>query len=480
MDDALALAAKVRAGETTATELLDEALARAEAARALNALATVEAERARERIREGLPEGPFTGVPFLLKDLGAEARDFPSHLGSELFRGTTYGYDSAIYERLRNAGLVTWGRTTAPELGIGIATEAAVYGGPTRNPWNLAHTPGGSSGGAAALVAADVVPAAHGSDGGGSVRVPASCCGLFGFKATRARLPDGPASGEGWAGMAIDGFLTWTVRDAAALLDACAGPDLGAPYHAPPMHETFAQAAERDPETPLRVAFCDTTFDGDPVHPACATAAREAASLLEALGHRVEPARPRVDNLAMMEAWTRIVACGTAAAVDARLAALGRPLRDGDVEPVVRSALELAARTSGARYVADLDAIHAFGRAMAAFFVDHDVLLTPTLAVPPPPVGALDHSRADYWDYRLGPTGVFAASPFCAAFNASGQPAASLPLGMDEGLPIGVHLAGPFGRDDLLMRLCGQVERAAPWHGRRPPEPPLPEDRTWT
>ena len=465
--DALGLAAKVRAGEVSAEELLDAALERSEAAGALNAVTMIEADAARALIRRGLPDGPFTGVPFLLKDLGCEAKAFPSNLGSRLFAGTRYGYDSAIYERLAASGLVTFGRTTAPELGIGIATEAAVYGGPTRNPWDLDRTPGGSSGGAAAAVAAGVVPAAHGSDGGGSVRVPASCCGLFGFKATRARLPDGPESGEGWAGMAIDGFLTWTVRDQAALLDACAGADAGAPYHAPPLGETFGEAARHDPKR-LRIALCDTTFGGEAIDPACAAATREAAALLEALGHQVEPARPRTDERAMMEAWTRIVACGTAASVGDRLATLGRELREGDVEPVVRDALRVADGISGADYVRDLDTIHAFGRAMAAFFERFDVLLTPTLAVPPPRIGALDHSRPDYVDFRLGPTGVFAASPFAAAFNASGQPAASLPLAMHEGLPVGVHLAGRFGEDDVLMSLCAQVERAASWHDRRP------------
>ncbi|MFD1809434.1 amidase family protein [Gemmobacter lanyuensis] len=184
-------------------------------------------------------------MPFLIKDLGCEAVDFPSHNGSRLLADTRYGQDSAIFDRIRATGVVTWGRTTSPEGGIGAATEAAVYGGPTRNPWNLDHTPGGSSGGAGAAVAAGIVPFAHGSDGGGSVRIPASCCGLFGFKPTRARLPDGPYVGEGWAGMAIDGFLTRSVRDTAVILDACAGADPGAPYHAPPLARSHADAISR-------------------------------------------------------------------------------------------------------------------------------------------------------------------------------------------------------------------------------------------
>jgi amidase len=222
--DATGLAALVAAGAASPDELLDAALERAGRLNGdLNAVVLLQEGKARESIRRGLPAGPFRGVPFLLKDLGCEAVDFPSHNGSRLLANTTYPVDSAIYERIRDTGVVTFGRTTSPEGGIGPATEAVVYGGPTRNPWNLDRTSGGSSGGSGAAVAAGIVAAAHGSDGGGSVRIPASCCGLFGFKPTRARLPDGPYAGEGWAGMAIDGFLTRTVRDTATFLDACAG-----------------------------------------------------------------------------------------------------------------------------------------------------------------------------------------------------------------------------------------------------------------
>lgn len=246
--DATALAALVARREVSPDELLDAALA-AVAARnpALNAVVLVQEEAARAAIAAGLPRGPFRGVPFLLKDLGCEAVAFPGHNGSRLLRNTRYPGNSAIFSRMQATGLVTFGRATAPESGIGVATEAAVYGGPTRNPWNLNHTPGGSSGGSAAAVAAGIVAMAHGTDGGGSVRIPASCCGLVGFKPTRARLPDGPFVGEGWAGMAIDGFLTRSVRDQAAMLDACAGADPGAPYVAPPLARSHMDAISRPP-----------------------------------------------------------------------------------------------------------------------------------------------------------------------------------------------------------------------------------------
>lgn len=464
--DATSLAALVARGEVTAEELLDAALAAAEVLNPdLNAVVLVQEEAARAAIRAGLPRGPFRGVPFLLKDLGCEAVDFPSHNGSRLFANTRYPVDSAIWDRIRATGVVAFGRTTSPEGGIGPATESAVYGGPTRNPWDLSRTSGGSSGGAGAAVAAGIVPFAHGSDGGGSVRIPASSCGLFGFKPTRARLPDGPYAGEGWAGMAIDGFLTRSVRDTAAMLDACAGPDAGAPYVAPPLIRSHADAISRPPRR-FRVALCETTFTGAPVHPDCRAAVIEAGQLLEDLGHHVEPARPKADVPGMMRAWTKIVACGTALSV--RKALKGRPLGADDIENVARSALGYADTLSGADYLEAVGRIHAFGREMAAFFADWDILLSPTLAEPPAEVGRFAHSCQDYVHFRTGPGMVFDYSPFCAVFNASGQPAASLPLHWAGGLPIGIHLAAPFGADEALIALCAEIEQARPWGARRP------------
>ncbi|AZL58069.1 amidase [Tabrizicola piscis] len=467
--DATALAGLVATGEVTPDELLDAALAAVEAHNgALNAVVLMQEGVARKAIAEGLPRGPFRGVPFLIKDLGIEAKDFPSHNGSRLLANTVYRGDSSIFKRIKATGVVTFGRTTAPEGGIGAATEAAVYGGPTRNPWNLDHTPGGSSGGAGAAVAAGIVSFAHGSDGGGSVRIPASSCGLFGFKPTRARLPDGPYAGEGWAGMAIDGFLTRSVRDTAVMLDACEGADLGAPYWAPPLARGHAAAISRPPRR-LRIAVCDTTLTGDPIHPEVAAAVRSAAKLLESLGHVVEPAQPRADVLGMMRAWTDIVAVGTALGI--RSALKGRPLTADLVEGVSRGACAHAETLHPTRYLEAVGEIHAFGRQMAAFFDQGpDILLTATLAEPPAKVGRFDHATEDYVAYRTGPEGIFAYSPFCAAFNASGQPAASLPLGCSaDGLPIGIHLAAAFGQDETLISLCAELEQAAPWGALRAP-----------
>ncbi|XDA97647.1 amidase [Sulfitobacter sp. LCG007] len=467
--DATGLAEIVARKEVSPDELLDEALRRTEQLNpALNAVVHLRPEIARQRIAEGLPRGPFRGVPFLLKDLGAEAVDFPSHNGSRLLRDTRYPRDSAIFERIRDSGVVTFGRTTSPEGGIGVATEAAVYGGPTRNPWNLDHTSGGSSGGSGAAVAAGIVPMAHGSDGGGSVRIPASSCGLFGFKATRARFPDGPFSGEGWAGMAIDGFLSRTVRDSARMMDACAGRDPGAPYDAPPLAQGYAAAISRPPRR-LRIGICDTTFSGESIHADCRQAVQETGELLESLGHEVMPMLPKGDHLGMMRAWTRIVACGTALGIRRALAAKGRGLSQEDVEGVSRGAMQMAETVSGSDYLDAVGKIHAYGREMAAAFDGIDILLSATLAEPPAKVGRFAHGTEDYEAFRTGPEGVFAYSPFCAVFNASGQPAASVPMHWNtQALPVGVHLAAPYGEDEMLIALCAELEMARPWAGRRP------------
>lgn len=466
--DATGLAALVAKGEVTAEELLDTALALTEERNpALNAVVNLNEGAARQAIRDGLPAGPFAGVPFLLKDLGAEARAYPTCSGSKLFAGTEWSYDSEIFLRMRATGVVTYGRTTSPELGVGPVTESQVYGGPTRNPWNTGHTSGGSSGGSGAAVAAGIVPMAHGSDGGGSVRIPASSCGLVGFKPTRARLPDGPASGEGWAGMAIDGFLSRSLRDTAKMLNACAGPDLGAPYVAPPLEIGYLEAMNRDPGR-LRVRYATTTLSGAPIDPECVAAVEKTAKLLADLGHEVEEFRPAADLgvEAMMMAWTTVVACGTALSVRKKLN--GAPLDPDMVEGVTRAAIAYASRLDGADYLDAVEEVHAFGRRMAHVFLGCDLLLTPTLATPPAPVGKYKPDFEDFVAYRNGPGSVFEYSPYTAIFNASGQPAVTLPLHWSaEDLPVGVHLAMAFGEDERLMSVAAQLERAAPWANKQ-------------
>ncbi len=469
--DALGLADLVAKGEVTPNELLEAAVRRVEALNPkLNAIAGLYLETARQAVEEGLPTGPFRGVPFLLKDVGAEAVGYPSHRGSNLFKNTHHDQDNEIVQRLKRTGLVIFGRTTSPELAIGAITEAKVYGGPTRSAWDLERTPGGSSGGAGAAVAAGILPAAHGSDGGGSIRIPASSSGLFGMKGTRALLPSGPLAGEGWGGMAMDGFLTRSVRDSATLLDATAGPDLGAPYWAPPLTGRFIEAIQRPPSR-LKIAFSKLSFTGAPLHPDCIEAIEATARLFADLGHHVEEAAPQFDLMPLMQAWTKIVACGTALTIREKAKTLDRILSaKDDLEAVTRGALTLADSVSGADYLAAINTVHRFGRLIASFFEDFDLFLTTTLAEPPARIGRFAPNNEDFADYRIGPNGLLPYSPFTAVFNATGQPAMSVPLFWNaDGLPIGLHVAGRFGADETLMALAAELEQARPWFDRRPP-----------
>src|SRR5262245_55819370 len=467
--DALGLADLVRRKEVKPEELLDEALARTERLNPkLNAVVHAVPDRARALIRDGLPDGPFTGVPTLLKDLGCEAIGFPTHMGSRFYANYEYTYDSEIYLRMKRAGLVAFARTTSPELGVSPATEAVVYGGPTRNPWNLNHTSGGSSGGSGAAVAAGIVPLAHGSDGGGSVRIPASCCGLFGLKPTRARLPDGPAAGEGWGGMSIDGFLSRSVRDTAAVLDACQGTDVGAPYWPPPVVRRYMEEIKTPPRR-LRIAMCRTRFTGEAIHPDCTAAVGSAAKLCADLGHEVFEAKPSFDFDKVVRAWANVVICGTALSVQMRAQALGRKPGPDDLEPAILNAWEIAPKISGTDYMAAINLVHATGRLFERFMQGCDVLLSAVLAEPPAEVGRFSMRNPDFLDYRLGPKGIVHYSPFAPLFNISGQPAMSVPLHWSKaGLPVGVHFAAKFGDEATLLKLAAQLEQAQPWFDKRP------------
>jgi len=470
--DALGLAQLVRDRQVTAAELLELALQRTSATDdRIAAVVYMQADRARRAIAAGLPDGPFVGVPFLIKDLGCDAVDFPTCMGSGLFRDYRYSVDSELFTRLESTGLVTFARTTSPEFGIGPTGEASVYGRPTRNPWNLAHVAGGSSSGSAAAVTAGIVPIAHGSDGGGSVRIPASSCGLFGLKPTRARLPDGPSSGEGWAGMAIDGFLTRSVRDTAALIDATHGPDLGAPYYAPPLQGTLLGAIDAPPRR-LRIAYSMLSFTGDPVHADCRDAVARTASLCESLGHDMVEADPSVDIDRFMRAWTNIVACGTELTVRSREAELGRSAQRDELDGVTRGAVALGRATSGADYLEAVGVVHEIGRHMARFLADErgfDMLLTPTLAEPPAVIGRFKPDNEDFVDYRMGPHGVLGYSPFTALANGTGQPAMSIPLYWnDDGLPVGTHFMARAGDEALLLQLATELEEAEPWFHKVP------------
>ena len=466
--DAISLADQIKNGFVAASDILSASVTRAERLNSsLNAIVNFNTPHAKKLLAATALDTPLYGVPTLLKDLGAEAIDFRSHNGSRLYHNTVYSYDSTIFQRIRKTGLIPYARTTSPELGIGPTSEAGVYGEPTRNPWNLKHTSGGSSGGSGSAVAAGIVPIAHGSDGGGSVRIPASCCGLVGIKPTRARLPDGPSSGEGWAGMAIDGFLTRSVRDSALMLDQCSGGDLGAPYAAPPLKTGFMKAIEAKLPS-LRVAVLNTDFMGNAVHKECRHAVALTADSLRQLGHHVSIWSSSLgdDVKDMMLAWTKIVAAGTLLSV--RYKKDIEKVTPNDVDGVTYGAIQLGKTVSGADYLQSINTVHAFGRKMALLLEEFDILVSPTLAEPPAKTGRFKPVNSDFLDYRSGPDGVFAYSPYTAIFNASGQPAMSLPLyWTPDDLPVGVHFAAAYGNDEMLISLARQLEKAMPWHNKQ-------------
>ncbi|MCA0239852.1 MAG: amidase [Proteobacteria bacterium] len=461
--DGLGLAALLRRGEVSAPELLQAAIERIEARNpALNAVVTPLFDAARAAVAQGLPDGPFRGVPFLVKELVASVAGTATTFGSRLYSHNTAAADSEIVARYRRAGLVIVGKTNSPEFGLSPTTESLLYG-ITRNPWRADLAPGGSSGGAAAAVAAGLVPAAHATDGGGSIRIPASACGLFGLKPTRARITAGPEGGEGLSGLAVQHVVSRSVRDSAALLDATAGPLPGDPYTAPPPRRPWLAEVGADPGR-LRIAFARRAPGGVPLHPHCVAAVDDAAALCRSLGHEVEEASPDFDAEALARAFRQAFAANTDANI--RRATGGARPRPDQVEPLSAALAEEGRRLSAADLVAALHAMHRQGRRLAAFFERYDAWLTPTLAQPPLPIGHFDirSSDVDAWFDRL-----LAFLPFTYPFNASGQPAASLPLFWSpDGLPIGVQFAARAGDEALLFRLAGQLERARPWFGRRP------------
>ncbi|HEY7519816.1 MAG TPA: amidase [Methylomirabilota bacterium] len=464
-EDGLGLAELVRRREVGAKELLDAAIARVEARNpTLNAVVTRMYDAARGALSAGLPSGPFTGVPYLLKDIGALYAGAVTSAGSRAFADAVANHDSEMTARLKRAGLVIFGKTNTPEMGIATSTEPRLFG-PTRNPWNLGYSAGGSSGGAAAAVAGGMLPMAHASDGGGSIRIPASCCGLFGLKPTRARNPAGPDVGEGWSGASIAHAITRSVRDSAALLDATSGPDIGDPYWAPPPAGPFLAEVGRDPGR-LRIALTTTPWNGKPVDPQCADAAQAAARLCERLGHHVEEARPTIDAEALAHASRVIVSANVRNVLDLRGAARGRPVTQDEVEPETWRRMQDAAAFTAADYARSTLVVHRTGRAVARFFTGYDILLTPTMACTPYPLGVIDMSTADVDGFY---DAVLRSIAFTSLFNSSGNPAMSVPLAWSrEGLPLGVQFVAPFGDEARLFRLAAQLESTQPWANRRP------------
>jgi amidase len=464
--DATSQAELVRCKEVKPFELVDAAIERIERLNpALNAVITPMYEQAREAAKGVLPDGPFCGVPFLLKDLVASYAGTRMAWGSSFLRDFIPDHDSELVARLKRAGFVIVGKTNTPEFGILPTTEPMLFGA-TRNPWDLGRTTGGSSGGSAAAVATGIVPMAHANDGGGSIRIPASCCGIFGLKPTRARNPLGPDAGDLLGGLAVEHAVSRSVRDSAALLDATAGPDVGDPYWAPPPVRPYAQEVGADPGR-LRIAFSTKAPTGAKIHHDCVEAVHDAAALCADLGHDVSEGVPEINGPLLVQAFTAVWASGCAAGIDGLAFLTGKTAKPDSFELLTWALYEMGHRTTGSEYLMSQTILQQISRQVARFFESYDIWLTPTLAEPPLPLGSFDATPANPM------RGFYRAVdfvPFTPIANATGQPAMSVPLFWNkEGLPVGTHFFGRFGDEGMLFRLAAQLEAARPWADRRPP-----------
>jgi len=463
--DATALAELVRKKHIKPIEIVEAAIEGIERLNpTLNAVVTPMYEQSRAAALGKIPEGPFTGIPFLLKDLGAPFAGVRMTMGSSLLREFFPDHDSELVARLKRAGLIVLGKTNTPEFGLLPTTEPRLFG-PCHNPWDVHRTTGGSSGGSSAAVAARLVPMAHANDGGGSIRIPASCCGLFGLKPTRARNPLGPDFGDLFSGLVIDHAVTRSVRDSAALLDATAGPDVGDPYWAPPPARPFLQEVGADPGK-LRIAFTTTAAPNIKVHPDCVDAVRDAARLCSDLGHQVEEKSPSLSWDLVTANFMVIWSAGCAWTLDSIERAMGRKINPEEVEPGTWILGEMGRKQSASAYLLAVTFLQWMTRHIAKFFLNYDILLTPTLGEPPLPLGSFDSPPENPLN---GFRRAEQFAPFTPICNATGQPAMSVPLYWNaENLPVGVHFVGRFGDEATLFRLASQLESARPWVNRKP------------
>ena len=486
--DALGLADLVRNGQVTPVELVEAAIDRIEAMNGpLNAVVEKLYEAALRRAATLRPiDGPLVGVPMLVKDLMSPLAGTHLTSGSRFCADLIADYDAELFCRYQRAGLIILGKTNTPEFGMMPVTEPVLFG-PCRNPWALDRTPGGSSGGSAAAVAAGMVPLAHGGDGGGSLRIPASCCALFGLKPSRGRNPTGPHASERWLGFATEHAVTRSVRDSAALLDTSAGPEETSSYWAPPADRPFL-AEVGAPVSRLRIAISDQPQLPAKVHPDCCAAVRDAALLCASLGHHVEEASPPVDPDTLAHAFFVVVCGSVAAGIEEAAKARGRRPDRHELEIATWLAELLGREFSAGQLVTALETLQAQARAVHRFFGNYDVLLTPTLGSPPLPIGALAPRGAELLAHRtianlrLGPVlrlprfiqaainRVFEFVPFTPLANITGQPSMSVPLFWNaNGLPIGTSFTARLGKEDVLFRLASALETARPWFHRTAP-----------
>jgi amidase/6-aminohexanoate-cyclic-dimer hydrolase len=464
--DAMGLAGLVAKGEVSPSELLDAAIERTERINPrINAVVAKHYDEARAAIRSGFAQGPMRGVPFLLKDLHALLAGTVTSNGSRFYHASNLAdHDTELVARYKRGGMVIFGKTNTPELGLSISTEPALFG-PTRNPWNLEYMAGGSSGGAAAAVAAGIVPAAHASDGGGSIRIPASCCGLVGLKPTRARNPHGPDRGEGWSGMSTEHVVSRSVRDSAALLDLTHGPDLGAPYYAAPPARPFREALDAA-RVPLRVGIVTRTATGLTVDPECERAVRSTAALLGELGCALEESSLASIEDGFLTAFRTIIAGNVRAGIEMHAAKSGRPPSPDELERMTWIFYEAGAKASASDYAMAVTLVHRVGRQLARLLERHELLLTPTLPKPPQKLGTFSMMTGDPEAYARE---VAYFTSFTGIVNLAGNPAISLPLHWTgEGLPVGVQLIGRYGDEATLLAIAARLEQARPWFDRRP------------
>jgi len=467
MLDATAQAELIRKKEVQAPELIESAIENIEKLNPkLNAVITPIFEKASEDAKKNIPVGAFSGVPFLMKDIGAAVGGARMSMGTSLLKDYVPARDSELTVRYKKAGLIILGKTNTPEFGLVPTTEPILFG-PTHNPWNLERTTGGSSGGSAASVAAGLTAMAHANDGGGSIRIPASCCGVFGLKPTRGRNPLGPDFGDIMSGMVCEHAVTRSVRDSATLLDATSGPDIGDPYWAPPQKRSFLAEAGTKPEQ-LRIAFGTELVTNGVVHSDCIEAVNETARLCEELGHIVTEVTPQVTTSPeiLEESFITVWLSGCVATIDSIARISGIPANPSLYEPLTWALYEKGRRYSAADYLNAITQIQRTSREIARFFENYDILLTPVLAEPPVRLGTFDVSGNDpmkAWDR------VVEFAPFTAIYNATGQPAMSVPLFWNsKNLPVGSHFVGRFGDEATLFQLASQLEKARPWVDRKP------------
>lgn len=463
--DALGLAKLIQQKELTPTELLEITIKKAEQLNPkLNFLSSKFYDYALAQIKENLPKGLFHGVPFLLKDLGASCIGTPLSFGSQLFSQHICAYNDEITNRYKKAGLVFFGRSTACEFGMSFTTESSLHG-KTHNPWNVNLTSGGSSGGAAVAVAARVTPMADASDGGGSIRVPASCCGIFGLKPTRARVPVGPMIGEAWNGFATHHVLTLSVRDSAAMLDCIAGPEIGDPYCAPLQPTSYLQSLEQ-PVRKLKIGFVDSLASGEKPETAVTAAFEKTVNLLTSLGHELMPVVFPTDMQSMRRSFVVIAAANMLNILELTEQLSGKKITPSQIEPINAAFAEYAKTLTAANYASAVGTIHFHARKIAEWFETFDVLLLPSTAQIAKPLGELS---GDHNDFKSFNAKQLAFSPYTALANMTGQPAMSVPLfWSDNNIPIGSQFVGRFGDEITLFQLARQLEQAQPWFEKRP------------